>query len=56
MKTRGVALIKVSEGAGFDQLLREARRGFAQVKLRKPTASRARSPEMYLLAKDYRLV
>jgi 23S rRNA (uridine2552-2'-O)-methyltransferase len=53
------ALIKVFRGAGLQELARDARdaRGrFAKVKLVEPAASRARSPEMYLLAKDFRLV
>lgn len=56
LKGGGGALIKVFHGAGFDALLREARGRFAKVKLVKPAASRARSPEAYLLAKDFRLV
>lgn len=55
LKGGGDALIKVFQGAGFQELI-PARGRFAKVKLIKPTASRARSPEMYLLAKDFRLV
>ena len=50
------ALIKVFRGAGFQELVKDARGCFAKVKLVKPAASRSRSPEMYLLAKDFRLV
>lgn len=56
LKARGGALIKVFQGAGFEALVRQARRGFETVRLVKPTASRARSAEVYLLAKDFRLV
>jgi 23S rRNA (uridine2552-2'-O)-methyltransferase len=56
LKRGGGALIKVFQGAGFEELVRLARSKFAKVKLVKPTASRARSPEMYLLAMDFRLV
>jgi 23S rRNA (uridine2552-2'-O)-methyltransferase len=56
LKGGGNALIKVFQGSDFQELGREARGRFAKVKLLKPTASRARSPEMYLLAKDFRLV
>ena len=56
LKEGGGALIKVFQGVGFDALLREARSRFANVKLVKPAASRARSSEVYLLAKDFRLV
>jgi 23S rRNA (uridine2552-2'-O)-methyltransferase len=56
LKGGGDALIKVFQGAGFQELVRDARDRFAKVKLVKPTASRGRSPETYLLAKDFRLV
>jgi len=56
LKPGGDALIKVFQGTGFPELLQVARRRFARVKLIKPPASRVRSPEMYLLARDYRLV
>ena len=56
LKSGGGALIKVFQGAGFDALVREARGRFGKVRLVKPSASRARSAEVYLLAKDFRLV
>jgi 23S rRNA (uridine2552-2'-O)-methyltransferase len=56
LKPQGGALIKVFQGAGFQELVTTSRRQFASVKLMKPDASRARSPELYLLAKGYRLV
>ncbi len=56
LKGGGGALIKVFQGAGFEALVREARGRFDKVRLVKPEASRARSPEVYLLAKDFRLV
>jgi 23S rRNA (uridine2552-2'-O)-methyltransferase len=56
LKGDGDALIKVFQGAGLQELVRDARERFVKVKLIKPTASRVRSPEMYLLAKDFRLV
>jgi 23S rRNA (uridine2552-2'-O)-methyltransferase len=56
LKGGGDALIKVFQGAGFQELVQDARGRFAKVKLVKPAASRSRSPEMYLLAKDFRLV
>ena len=56
LKPGGNALIKVFQGAGFVELLRDARRQFGRVKLLKPEASRSRSPEMYLLAMQFRLV
>ena len=56
LKDGGGALIKVFQGAGFDTLLRDARSRFAKVKLVKPAASRARSPEVYLLAREFRSI
>ena len=56
LKGGGDALIKVFRGAGFQELVQDARGRFAKVKLVKPAASRVRGPEMYLLAKDFRLV
>jgi len=56
LKPGGDALIKVFQGAGFQELLRSARGSFAQVRLSKPQASRSRSAEMYLLAKDFLMV
>lgn len=56
LKRDGSALIKVFQGSGFQELVSETRRRFAKVKLLKPGASRARSPELYLLAKHLPLV
>jgi 23S rRNA (uridine2552-2'-O)-methyltransferase len=56
LKGGGDALIKVFQGAGFEEFVRSARAGFGKVKLMKPEASRSRSPEMYLLAMQFRLV
>lgn len=56
LKPGGAALIKTFQGAGFQELVAEARRHFGKVKLAKPEASRARSPELYLLASDFRFV
>ena len=56
LKPGGDALIKVFQGSGFEDVVKGARREFGRVKLVKPQASRARSPEMYMLALQYRLV
>jgi 23S rRNA (uridine2552-2'-O)-methyltransferase len=56
LKPGGDALIKVFQGRGFQELTQDARTEFARVRLVKPHASRARSPEMYLLAMKFRLV
>ena len=56
LKPGGSALIKVLQGSGFQELLALARRRFERVKFLKPRASRARSPEMYLLASGRQMV
>ncbi|MGC1459829.1 MAG: 23S rRNA (uridine(2552)-2'-O)-methyltransferase RlmE [Steroidobacteraceae bacterium] len=56
LKPGGTALIKVFQGSGFTELLSAARQRFATVRMLKPEASRARSPELYLLAKDFTIV
>jgi len=56
LKRDGTALIKVFQGAGFEALVRGARAQFVTVKLLKPQASRARSSELYLLAKALAMV
>jgi 23S rRNA (uridine2552-2'-O)-methyltransferase len=56
LKREGSALIKVFQGAGFEEFVRGARLQFATVKLLKPQASRSRSPELYLLAKAFVMV
>lgn len=55
LKPGGCMLIKVFHGAGFDELVKEVRKSFEKVAIRKPSASRSRSKETYLLAKGYNL-
>ncbi len=52
----GALVMKVFQGAGFRELLADARRGFAEVRMRKPKASRQRSSETYLVARKPRPV
>jgi 23S rRNA (uridine2552-2'-O)-methyltransferase len=56
LKPKGVALMKVFQGAGFEQLVKDVRKRFLKLKFLKPEASRARSAELYLLASGLRLV
>lgn len=56
LKPGGDLLMKVFQGAGFQELVQATRRQFTAVKLKKPEASRARSAEMYLLARKFRMV
>lgn len=46
----GTFLIKVIQGVGSDDYIKELRRRYAKVSIRKPAASRKRSPEVYALA------
>ncbi len=55
LRPGGALLLKAFQGEGFDALLRELRRRFATVSSRKPKASRPRSSEAYLLARNYQL-
>ncbi|KPQ31149.1 MAG: 23S rRNA (uridine2552-2'-O)-methyltransferase RrmJ [Halomonas sp. HL-93] len=50
----GQLLVKVFQGEGFDSYLKELRNDFKRVVTRKPSASRARSREVYLLAEGFR--
>ena len=54
LRSGGDLLVKVFQGEGFDPFLKSLRAGFATVAARKPKASRARSAERYLLARNYR--
>ncbi|MBE2894218.1 23S rRNA (uridine(2552)-2'-O)-methyltransferase RlmE [Spirabiliibacterium falconis] len=51
----GSFVVKVFQGEGFDEYLREIRRLFTTVKVRKPEASRDRSREVYIVATGYKL-
>ena len=48
-------VVKVFQGAGFEELVAMARSMFKKVTIRKPMASRPQSREMYLLAKGYHI-
>jgi 23S rRNA (uridine2552-2'-O)-methyltransferase len=50
----GGFLIKVFQGEGFDAFLADIKRSFKSVVIRKPKASRDRSREVYILARDLR--
>jgi len=54
LKPGGTFLPKLFQGAGFDDYIRELRRRYLKVAIRKPAASRARSPEVYALAQGRR--
>ena len=50
----GSLLIKIFQGAGYDEYLKSLRRAFAKTMVRKPDASRDESAEQYLLARGLR--
>jgi 23S rRNA (uridine2552-2'-O)-methyltransferase len=50
LRQGGTLLIKLFQGVGFDDYVRELRGRYAKVSIRKPDASRKRSPEVYALA------
>lgn len=50
----GDFLTKVFQGEGFDAFVKQLRQHFHQVIVRKPEASRARSPEVYVLARNFK--
>ena len=52
LKPNGHCLIKVFHGEEFEQLVKQARKLFTQVAVRKPLASRSKSSELYLLCKN----
>lgn len=50
----GTFLIKMFQGAGFDEFCNQVRASFTTVVIRKPKASRPRSNEVYILAKGFK--
>lgn len=55
LASQGSFVVKVFQGEGFDEYLREIRSLFKTVKVRKPEASRDRSREVYIVAMGYKL-
>lgn len=53
LKKDGGFLVKVFQGAGFEHYLKDLRQHFRQVAIRKPSASRNASRELYVLAQGY---
>lgn len=54
LKPGGNFAAKVFQGEGFDEYLKDMRSSFQKVVTRKPESSRARSREVYLVAKGYK--
>ena len=53
LRPGGNMLVKLFHGEGFDDYVKTVRAQFEAVKVRKPDASRPRSRETYLLARNY---
>ena len=49
LNENGIFVVKLFQGAGFDESIASFRRRFKSVKLRKPDASRSRSSEIYAI-------
>jgi 23S rRNA (uridine2552-2'-O)-methyltransferase len=50
LRTGGAFLTKLFQGEGFDDYIRDLRKRYTQVKVRKPDASRSRSNEVFAMA------
>ena len=50
LKPGGAFVVKLFQGRGFDEYVKNLRKAYERVSMRKPKASRARSPEVYALA------
>ena len=55
LKPEGAFLVKVFQGYGYDDFVREMRQVFKTVATRKPDASRDRSAEVYLLGRGLKV-
>lgn len=55
LKKNGAFVVKVFQGEGFDQFMKDVRAAFTTVKTRKPESSRARSREVYLVATGFKM-
>ncbi len=53
LKPGGTMVAKVFQGEGFDEYMKDCRQSFKKVVIRKPDASRARSREVYIVAKQF---
>lgn len=55
LKPEGAFVVKVFQGAGFEEFVRKARQTFRQVHIRKPDASRDESRENFLVGKGLKV-
>ena len=54
LKPEGVLVVKMFQGVGFEDCVRQLRAAFKSVALRKPDASRGRSSETFAVARGVR--
>ncbi len=55
LRSGGGFVVKVFQGEGFDNYLKELRKSFSRVVSRKPKSSRQKSREIYLVAGNFKL-
>ncbi|MES9811648.1 MAG: 23S rRNA (uridine(2552)-2'-O)-methyltransferase RlmE [Candidatus Thiodiazotropha sp.] len=56
LKPGGCFVVKIFQGEGFDAYLKALRHDFMRVVSRKPSSSRAKSREVYLVAGNFKMV
>lgn len=54
LKKNGAFVVKVFQGEGFEEFMKEVKSVFKAVKIRKPESSRARSREVYIVATGFK--
>jgi 23S rRNA (uridine2552-2'-O)-methyltransferase len=54
LKSKGTFVAKVFQGAGSEAYLKELRRSFEKLMIRKPAASRPKSNEVYVVARGFK--
>ncbi|RAU19128.1 23S rRNA (uridine(2552)-2'-O)-methyltransferase RlmE [Nitrincola tibetensis] len=54
LKTNGAFVAKVFQGEGYEEFIKDIRQSFTSVVIRKPEASRARSREIFVVAKGFK--
>lgn len=54
LKPGGSFATKLFQGEGSDEYLKEVKKAFTKVSVRKPAASRPRSREVYIVARDFK--
>ena len=54
LKPKGDFVAKVFHGEGYDDYVKQVRKHFDKVVIRKPDSSRARSREVYVVGKDFK--